>query len=828
MFDFAMTCVNNGLSVIPTRPGTKQASIKWEQYQKRHMSSEEVKRYFCNGCQLALIGGAVSGNLECLDFDKPDLYHPFLDTLESINPDLRQRLTLRQKTPSGGFHLIYRCTEPVGGNTKLARSVKYTDDKGHPRQDVYIETRGEGGYFLVHPSYAVPHGRNQAIQYQLVGTFDAVPVVSSEERDFLHRLARSFDEGAEAHHPEETTTGADGDRPGDRFNRETDWHSLLSGYGWTPGGTVGDRQHWTRPGKTDGSTSATIHPDRGLYVFSTSTPLPNEKPVNKFAVYAYYEHNGDFEAEARALARRYGMDRPEPSKINCVPGDDRQGSPADPAGKGECRQEWPEPMPLIIREQSTPYPIDALPETIGAAVREVVGFVQCPVALGACSSLSAVSTVGQGLVDVRRAVKLEGPTSLFLLAVADSGERKTTVDGFFSRQIQQWEAEQAEAAKPELTRYQADSEAWTAKKGGLLTAIKEAAKGGKSTDSLEQSLANLETDKPDRPKVPRLLYADTTPEGLAHRLAHCWPVGGVLSSEAGTVLGSHGMKSDSAMRNMALLNSLWGAEPLTVDRRDESGSFALRGARLTMGLAVQSETVRTFLDGSKGLARGIGWLARFLVAWPDSTQGGRMFKEPPEHWPCLARFHRRLGTLLDHPLTFNDRGELVPETLELSPEAKSVWVAFHDDVEAELKPGRDMAEARDVASKAADNAARLAGLFHLFEHGPGGTISADQMRRAAAVSGWHLYEARRFMGEIALPPQLNSAAKLDAWLLEYCRQNRVDEVSTRHIRQYGPTCTRGKIALDGTLRELAEAGRVRVIEEGRRKIVKVNPALLGG
>lgn len=499
-----------------------------------------------------------------------------------------------------------------------------------------------------------------------------------------------------------------------------------------------------------------------------------------------------------------------------------------PAGDQERGHSWPEPLPLIVHEQAASYPLDALPETIGAAVREVVGFVQCPVALGACSALSVVSTVGQGLVDVRRAAKLEGPTSLFLLAVADSGERKTTVDGFFSKPVQQWEAERAEAAKPELNRFRSEDEAWAAKKSGLLTAIKDTAKAGKPTGSLEQNLIDLESNKPEPPKVPRLLYGDATPEALAHRLAHEWPVGGVLSSEAGAVFGSHGMKSDSAMRNMAMLNSLWGAEPLTVDRRSENGSFTLRGARLTMGLAVQSETVRAFLDGSKGLARGIGWLARFLVAWPESTQGGRMFKDPPEHWPCLAKFHRRLGALLDHPLAFNDRGELEPETLELSPEAKAVWVAFHDDVEAELKPGREMAEARDVASKAADNAARLAGLFRLFENDPGGTIGADHMRRAAAVAGWHLYEARRFLGEIALPVQLSSAAKLDAWLLEHCRQNRVEEISTRDAQRLGPNCTREKGALVGALQELTEAGRVQIVESKRRRLVKINPALLGG
>lgn len=341
-------------------------------------------------------------------------------------------------------------------------------------------------------------------------------------------------------------------------------------------------------------------------------------------------------------------------------------------------------------------------------------------------------------------------------------------------------------------------------------------------------MANLEAEKPEPPKIPKLLFGDSTPEALAHRLAHGWPVGGVLSSEAGTVFGGHAMGKDSAMRNMAMLNSLWGAEALTIDRKKEGGSFTVRGARLTMGLAVQSETVRAFLDSSKGLARGIGWLARFLIAWPESTQGSRPFKNPPETWPNLAKFHRRLGALLDHPLSFNDRGELEPEPLDLSPEAKVEWVAFHDEVEAELRPGRDMAEAKDVASKAADNAARLAALFHLFEHGPGGIIGLDHMQAAASLASWHLYEARRFMGEIALPVELSNAAKLDAWLLGYCQQNRVAEVSTRAVQQLGPNCTREKRTLDLALEELTEAGRVRVAMDGRRKLVKVNPALLRG
>ena len=60
------------------------------------MDATDVDRLFSNGCNLGLVCGAVSGNLECIDFDEPDLLRAFRDTLEGVNPDLRHRLTVWQ------------------------------------------------------------------------------------------------------------------------------------------------------------------------------------------------------------------------------------------------------------------------------------------------------------------------------------------------------------------------------------------------------------------------------------------------------------------------------------------------------------------------------------------------------------------------------------------------------------------------------------------------------------------------------------------------------------------------------------------------------------
>jgi putative DNA primase/helicase len=496
--------------------------------------------------------------------------------------------------------------------------------------------------------------------------------------------------------------------------------------------------------------------------------------------------------------------------------------------KDVLTEDWPEPEPLFSHYEAASYPLDELPAGIRAAVREVVGFVQCPEALAACSALTTLSTVTQGLVNVRRIERLESPASLYFLAVAESGDRKSTVDEHFTRPIREWEARKAEELKPELAKHTADVKAWEAKRDGLLVAIRQAmAKTPpQSTTEVEKELRELELKKPVSPRVPRLIYADITSEKLGESLALGWPSGAVISAEGGIVFGSHALQRDSQMRSLALLNSLWSSETFVSDRRTAQ-SYVLRGARLTMGLAVQPETVRLFFESTKGLARGSGFAARFLIAWPSSTQGTRLFREPPQNFPSLSAFTRRVETLLDAPLTFDEHGVLSARTLDLSPEARAAWIEFHDEIERELRPGGDMAETRDVASKAADNAARLAASFHVYEHGPSGQIGAEAMQSACKVVAWHLYEDRRFLGELALPPHLVHAMKLDAWLLRYCAEKRKGSVLRSEVQRRAPSPLRDGAALDKAIAALTE-DRVRIRLAGREKWLDINPRLLGG
>lgn len=488
-------------------------------------------------------------------------------------------------------------------------------------------------------------------------------------------------------------------------------------------------------------------------------------------------------------------------------------------------QVWPEPQPLSAKVAPEPYPIDALPVTIRAAVEEVAGFVKAPLPMVASSALAALSLATQAHIDAKRAERLQGPVGLFLLTIADSGERKSTCDGFFTSAIRQYQEEQAEAMKPAIKEYQAAIAAWEAERDGILSAIKSAGKSGKPTDKLRADLAEIQRDKPEAPRVPRLLLGDETPENLAWGLAKHWPSAGVVSAEAGIVFGAHGMSGDSVMRNLGLLNVLWDGGSHSVGRRT-SESFTVKGARLTVALQIQEMTLRSFFDKSGGLARGTGFLARFLVAWPESTQGYRPFTEAPPNWPHLDAFHQRIAAILANPVPIDEDGALSPALMMLAPEAKAAWVAFHDAIESELASGGEFYDVRDVASKSADNAARLAALFQIFEHGMGGAVGLECFESASLIAAWHLNESRRFFGELALPAELADAARLDTWLVDYCQRQHRHSVSKNHVRQHGPL--RDGARLDTAIRELAELERLRLLKEGKRLTIQLNPALVGG
>ncbi|MET0051576.1 MAG: DUF3987 domain-containing protein, partial [Candidatus Thiodiazotropha sp.] len=148
-------------------------------------------------------------------------------------------------------------------------------------------------------------------------------------------------------------------------------------------------------------------------------------------------------------------------------------------------------------------------------------------------------------------------------------------------------------------------------------------------------------------------------------------------------------------------------------------------------------------------------------------------------------------------------------------------------IEGELRSGGELYDVRDVASKTADNAARIATLFQIFVHGSGGAVGLVAFEGASRIAAWHLHEARRFYGELALPEEQANAARLDRWLLDYCQRKKTNIIPRREVqRNVTPVHLRHKTALDSALDVLEEADRLQRVQDGRRKEIHINPALL--
>lgn len=504
---------------------------------------------------------------------------------------------------------------------------------------------------------------------------------------------------------------------------------------------------------------------------------------------------------------------------------EREATPwAERSPANDTAGDWADPEALAHMAKANPFPVDALPPIMSEAVREVQAYVQAPMAMVAGAALGALSMAAQGLVDVDRDNTLTGPCSLFLLTIAESGERKSSCDGYFSRAIEQWERDRAAALAPAVAEAADKLAAWSAERAGVLDAIKGNAKAGKPTVELKARLVAMDASKPKLVQVPVLRRGDSTPEALGFQLATEWPSAGIMSSEAGVVFGSHGMGDASLQRNLALLNILWDGGSLPVSRRT-SQSYTIDGARLSMALQTQEASLRAFVDGGKGLARGMGFFARFLIAWPESTQGCRSYCEAFT-MPAVDRFNTRVRWLLDEGLPLDGAGRLVPRRVALDPDAKDAWIAYHDGVEARLRPDGDLSDVRDVASKTADNAARVAALFHALEHGNEGEVSADNMERGCTLAEWYLGQSQRLFAGLLLDPTIQAAAMLDSWLVARCDNEGVRSVPTATVAQYGPNSLRAKDAWAAAVSVLERHGRARLVTHGGRSMIAVNPKLL--
>ena len=433
------------------------------------------------------------------------------------------------------------------------------------------------------------------------------------------------------------------------------------------------------------------------------------------------------------------------------------------------------PIPLI-REvaPSEPFPVEAL-GPLTRAVEAIASITEAPPALCAGSVLAASALAVQGLSDVQT---LGGPrpASLFILTVAESGERKSTADRLAMRGVRRFEASLNSEFEMARKNHKIKQAIWEKRKVAIL-------RGPKSDYIATEADLLALGPEPEPPLKPHIVTGSATVEGIVKHLPELRASLGIMSDEGGLMLGGHGMKAENRLNTLATLAAMWDGS--TLDRwRAGDGVAAHAGRRFSAHWMVQPSAAVGLL--SDPLANGQGLLARFLTCHPTSHIGTRLrLGQDAQAEAEVDRLAARIEKLLARPLALAERrrNELSPPLLPLSPEAHSVLTFFAREVEKAQAPGGSFEEARAFASKAAEHAARLAGVMTIFADPEALTVTGETMADAVKLATFYSNEAARLHAAAVTPPHVQDAERMRQWLLGSWKE---DYISAAVATQRGP------------------------------------------
>lgn len=410
--------------------------------------------------------------------------------------------------------------------------------------------------------------------------------------------------------------------------------------------------------------------------------------------------------------------------------------------------------------------VELLPGIMGEMAQAVARSTQTSEAASVMCLLSVLAAVLQRRYEVAPyGDEYREILALWTLIALASGARKTAIISALSAPIHRYEKLERDRLRAEIARV--TSRRLVGKKR-IESLTQQAAKAADAheRENFRQQIEDEELAMPNEMRAPRLFTGDVTPERLQNMIAEQGERMAVLSDEAGMFQILAGQYSGGTSANLdAILQSHSGA-PFRADRAGREAhvdrpalSFCLM---IQPGILANLAGVRHFRD--------CGLMARFLPVIPENLVGTRDVRSRIGVPSALSSEWERL--IFDLLPRTDPAPPGAPIILDLSDEARELWLVFSEKVERNQGDGGRFESISDWSGKLPGAVARIAALLELAQsRGEARTVGADCMRRAVRLASLlipHAEAAFRLLGADAVEDDARA-------LLRWIQANRLTQ-----------------------------------------------------
>lgn len=371
--------------------------------------------------------------------------------------------------------------------------------------------------------------------------------------------------------------------------------------------------------------------------------------------------------------------------------------------EAQAGEPWP-PIVEIIEGTQIPFPVDALPVGMQAAVREVPHTRMVDPAIPAAAFLGVAAGALGDRIDVWINSSWRTKGNLYIVAIAETGDGKSPGISPAIEPLRRLEERRREEAADRRRRAKVEIPILKAE---MKTETNKSHPDPKQLLEIQRRIDDYEATLRSE---PRIIVDDVTPERLTELLAE--NDGRIVAINDEGALFSHLLGMYSNNPNLGPFLKAWDGTRLTMDRKGSNGqirtAIVVNNPRMTMLAAVQPRVIVDLGANRHKSLRQRGVLGRLLVCWPQPMAGKRKLRDQPRD--AHLRFVDTWNSHVEQLALSADE-----YWLTFSAEAYNEFVEWHDRLEARLPAGEVYSEVKDFVVKIREQVARIAALFAVLD-----------------------------------------------------------------------------------------------------------------